>query len=395
MAAHPSQDALNGPGSAGCYKQLRAMKMRKLPFFLFFLCALSFLCACGDEQGSRGASAPSPVHTARVEQGDVPRQLNVVGNMRPSASVELKARVTGEIRKMNFHEGEDVREGQALIEIDPRPYMAVVSERRAQLAKSRAQLAKASEDMRRYGRLVGNGYVSRETYDQAATDVAVLKSAVRADEAALESGLLDLSYCTINAPISGRAGALSLDRGNLVNAQDGKAIVTIDCIEPIYVSFSVPEAYLPAILERMRVGKASLTVTPAGGKPVEGEVSLVDNSVDTRTGTIRLRGIFANPDHSLWPGQFVNVSLGLGHEQGALTVPSRAVQKGRDESYLYVVNENGAADYRVVQPLFEHEGKTVVKGEIAAGEEVVVEGQIRLSPGAPVSRAESGASVGM
>ena len=366
--------------------------MKKLAFSMIFVCALSFLCACGDEKTNGKSVQPSPVSTARVERADVPRLLSVVGNMRPSASVEVKSRVTGEIRRMNFREGQDVKEGQPLIEIDPRPYMAVVSERRAQLAKSRAQLAKASDDMRRYGRLVGNGYVSQETYDKAATDVAVLKAAVRADEAALESGLLDLSYCTIAAPISGRAGALSLDRGNLVNAQDGNAIVKIDCIAPIYVSFSIPEAYLPAVLERMKAGDAPLTVTPVGGQPVGGELSLVDNSVDTRTGTIRLRGIFANQDHSLWPGQFVNVSLGLGREQGALTVPSRAIQKGRDETYLYVVDEKGRADYRIVQPLFEHDGKTVVKGEIFPGDEVVVEGQIRLSPGAPVIRTDGSAS---
>lgn len=370
----------------------RAVNMKKKAFLLFFFCALAFLPACGDEKTKGNARQPSPVSTSLVEKSDVPRQLDVVGNMRPSASVEVKARVTGEIRQINFREGQDVLEGQALIEIDPRPYRAVVNERRAQLAKSRAQLAKASEDMRRYGRLVGNGYVSRETYDQAATDVSVLKSAVRADEAALESGLLDLSYCTINSPISGRAGALSLDRGNLVNAQDGKSIVTIDCISPIYVSFSVPEAYLPAILERMSAGDAILTVTPIGGKPVAGELSLVDNSVDTKTGTIRLRGIFANQGRNLWPGQFVNVSLALGHAREALTVPSRAIQKGREETYIYVVKENGQVDYRVIRPLFEHEGRTVVEGEIGAGDEVVVDGQIRLYPGADVIRSGSGES---
>lgn len=356
--------------------------------FCFLLVAAIFINGCSEEKKIGDAQAPIPVTTKRVERADVPRQLTLVGNMRPSASVEVKARVTGEIMHIDFEEGQEVKEGQPLMQIDPRPYEAVVRERRAQLARSKAQLAKASEDMRRYGKLVGNGYVSRETFDQAATDVAVLQSTVRAAEASLESGLLDLSYCTIHAPITGRAGPLSLDRGNMISVSDGRSIVSIDCLSPIYVSFSVPEVYLPTIIERMKSGEANITVIQPGGKSVSGKLSLMDNSVDTQTGTIRMRGVFPNADYSLWPGQFVNVMLTLGTERDALVVPSRSIQKGRDETYLYVVDESGRAGYRKVSVVFEHEGMSVVKGEIAEGDEVVVEGQIRLSPGIRVSSAE-------
>ena len=238
--------------------------------------------------------------------------------------------------------------------------------------------------MRRYGKLVGGGYVSREAYEQTATEAAALKATVQSDKAAVESAALDLSYCTVTAPISGRVGALNVDKGNMIKTTDDTPIVTIDTLSPIYVNFSVPEVHLPVILERMRRGSVSITATPAGGTVEKGLLTLVDNSVDTRTGTIRLRGTFENEDRRLWPGQFVEVELPLGVAPKALTVPSRAVQSGREESYVYLVDKDSRAVYRKIKVLFEHQGISVVEGELAEGDRVVVDGQVRLVPGLAV-----------
>ena len=344
----------------------------------------ALLNACSGDDGKTVGPPPAPVHVQSVARADVPRLLHVVGNVKASATVGVKPRVTGEIQEVHFKEGQDVRAGESLISIDPRPFEAALREKRGLLAKSQAQLSKANDDMRRYGTLVGGGYVSREAYEQTATEAAALKATVQSDKAAVESAALDLSYCMVTAPISGRVGALNVDKGNMIKTTDDTPIVTIDTLSPIYVSFSVPEVHLPVILERMRRVSVSITATPAGGTVENGLLTLVDNSVDTRTGTIRLRGSFENEDRRLWPGQFVEVELPLGMAPKALTVPSRAVQSGREESYVYLVDKDSRAVYRKVKVLFEHQGASVVEGELAEGDRVVVDGQVRLVPGGAV-----------
>lgn len=339
-------------------------------------------CSGGDD-AARGP-APAPVHVRPVTRADMPRVLSAVGNVRASATVGVTPRVTGELLDVRFTEGQEVKAGDPLLLIDPRPFEAALREKRAVLAKSEAQLAKANDDRRRYGKLVGGGYVSREAYEQTATDAAALRATVQADRAAVESAALDLAYCTVTAPIGGRAGALTVDKGNMVKSTDATPVVTIDTLSPIYVTFSVPEAQLPVILERMQGGAIPVTATPTGGSPETGRLTLVDNSVDTRTGTIRLRATFENPGRRLWPGQFVQVALPLGVAEDALVVPSRAVQSGREERYVYLVDADGRAVYRPVTPLFEHEGQTVVADGLENGDRVVIDGQVRLAPGLPV-----------
>lgn len=355
---------------------------RAKAFLIATLC-LTALWACSGE-GERVKGPPSaPVHVTPVAKADVPRVLSAVGNVRASATVGVSPRVTGELVDVRFTEGQEVEAGAPLVLIDPRPFEAALRERRAVLAKSEAQLAKANDDRRRYGKLVDGGYVSREAYEQTATDAAALRATVQADRAAVESAALDLAYCTVTAPIGGRVSALNVDKGNMVKASDATPIVTIDTLAPIYVTFSVPEAQLPLILERMAEGEVAVTATPTGGRPETGRLTLVDNSVDTRTGTIRLRAAFDNPWRRLWPGQFVQVALPLGVAKEALVVPSRAVLAGRDERYVYLVDADGRAAYRKVAPLFEHEGSTVLEG-LKEGDRVVLDGQVRLAPGVPV-----------
>lgn len=346
-------------------------------------CLMGVAACSGGDDAARGP-APAPVHVRTVDRADVPRVLSAVGNVRASATVGVTPRVTGELLDIRFTEGQEVQAGDPLVLIDPRPFEAALREKRAVLAKSEAQLAKANDDRRRYGKLVGGGYVSREAYEQTATDAAALRATVQADRAAVESAALDLAYCTVTAPIGGRVGALTVDKGNMVKSTDATPIVTIDTLSPIYVTFSVPEAQLPAILERMNGGEVPVTATPTGGAPETGRLTLVDNSVDTRTGTIRLRATFENPGRRLWPGQFVQVALPLGVAEHALVVPSRAVQSGREERYVYLVDADGRAVYRPVTPLFEHEGRTVVAGGLESGDRVVIDGQVRLAPGLPV-----------
>ncbi|MBB5142612.1 efflux RND transporter periplasmic adaptor subunit [Desulfovibrio intestinalis] len=366
----------------------RGIASKRLVLLALTLALLPALNGClGNDQKASGPP-PAPVRTATVDRADVPRLLHVVGNVRASASVGVRPRVAGEIQQVHFTEGQDVQEGQPLITIDPRPFAAILREKRGMLAKSQAQLNKALDDMARYGKLVGDGYVSREAYEQTATQAAALRATVQSDKAAEESAALDLAYCTVVAPISGRVGALSVDKGNMVKSSDATPIVTIDTLSPIYVGFSVPEAHLPIILDRMAVESVTVTATPTGAQPEQGVLTLVDNTVDTRTGTIRLRATFENADRHLWPGQFVQVELPLGMGEQVLTVPSRAVQSGRDESYVYVVDKDNHAAYRAVKPLFEHKGVSVVEGSLAEGEQVVIEGQVRLAPGLPVKVVE-------
>lgn len=355
--------------------------MRKLDFFAaLFL----FLCSCSGGDASQTAAPPAPVRLAFVEQGDMTRNLEAVGNVRASASVAITPRVDGEIVAVNFREGQDVKAGESILEIDPRPYAAALAEKKANLAKSRARLDKALRDRARFGKLVRNDFISREAYEQSVADAAALAATVSADEAAARQAELDLSFCSVRAPISGRIGELKIDRGNIFKSASGEPVCSISAISPCYASFSVPEAYLPAILEYSRKGSLPVTAIPTGGTAETGELNLVDNSVDTKTGSIRLRAFFENTDRRLWPGQFVEIDLPLGVIENVLIVPTNAIQRGREESFVYVVGPDNRAEYRKITKLLEHDGKTAVRGNLRPGEKVVTEGQIRLAPGSPV-----------
>lgn len=345
-----------------------------------------FLSLCGCSSGDSGPKGPppAPVAVTVVQEKDMERNLHVVGNVQASATVAVKTRVTGELQAVHFVEGDQVEAGQKLFTIDPRPFEATLREAKGRLDKDRAQLAKAEDDMRRYAKLVGEGYVSRESYEQAATDAAALRATVQADRGAVENAALQLEYCTVTAPIAGRAGELKSNKGNMIKANDDTAVLTIDTLSPIYVSFAVPEAYLSAIMARQREGNVRVSARPAGGEAVIGDLTFIANTVDTRTGTIKLRGTFANTDSSLWPGQFVEVTLALGNIPGALVIPARSVQAGRNESYVYVVDESNKAQYRKVSVDIESDGLAVISEGLKKGEKVVTEGQVRLAPGVSV-----------
>lgn len=345
------------------------------------LALLTFLGACGGEDATQMGVAGAPVRTAKVEKGDMLRSIQAVGNVEASASVAITPRIKGEIIAVNFTEGENVLAGESILEIDPRPYRAELNQQQANLAKSRAQLHKARADRVRFGKLGRKGYISKETYEQAVTDAAVLEATVNADEAAVSRAELELSYCSIIAPISGRIGELRLHKGNMVKDNDTGPVCSIDTIAPCYIAFSVPEAHLPAILDYLGKGKVKITATPIGGKPSEGVLTLVGNQVDTKTGSIRLRGTFQNEDKRLWPGQFTEIKLPLGQLRDQLIIPSRAIQTGHDQTFVYAVGTDNKAELRKIRVLLDLDGKSAVEGELAPDEKVIVEGLVRITPG--------------
>ncbi|MBD5641776.1 MAG: efflux RND transporter periplasmic adaptor subunit [Desulfovibrio sp.] len=351
---------------------------------LLGLALFGLLAACGGGDGASPGIVQAPVRTARVEKGDMQRAIQAVGNVEASASVAITPRIKGEIIAVNFTEGEDVTAGESILEIDPRPYRAELDQQQANLAKSRAQLHKARVDRARFGKLVKDGYISKDAYEQSVTDAAVLEATVEADAAAANRAELELSYCSVIAPISGRIGELRLHKGNMVKDNDTGPVCSIDTIAPCYIAFSVPEAYLSAILDHLARGQVRITATPIGGSPSEGTLTLVGNQVDTKTGSIRLRGTFQNEDKRLWPGQFAEIALPLGYLRDTLIIPSQAVQTGRDQTFVYVVGPDNRAEYRKIRVLMEHDGHAAVEGELAPDEKVIVEGLVRITPGIQV-----------
>jgi multidrug efflux system membrane fusion protein len=331
------------------------------------------------------------VTVAAVTARTVPVEIRAVGHVEPSERVEVRARVGGQLERVGFAEGDRVAAGQILFEVDPRPYQTALAEAEARLERDRALVEKAEQDVARYADLARDEYVSREQLDQARANAAALRATVNAEAAAVETARLELSYCTIAAPISGRTGDLLVHAGNLVKANDAPLVV-IHRVEPCRVSFAVPEGELAVIRDRHRAGRLGVAamVRDNGMTAVEGELSFVDNQVDEATGTIRLKAAFANRDGRLWPGQFVDVVLTLGEEEGALTVPSQAVQTGQGGLYLFVVRDDQTVESRPVTVGRVHDGDTVVTGGVAAGEVVVTDGQLRLVPGVRVTVKETG-----
>jgi len=348
--------------------------------YICMLVGIFSLISCSGEDSSKAGQAVAPVKVVQAKKENMERKLLVVGNVLPSATVGIKARVTGELIEVHFKEGDNVKEGQVLFSIDPRPFEATLREAKAIKAKNLALLRKAKDDMERYGKLVADGYISREAYDQTSTDVASLRASVKADNATIESAALQLKYCTITSPISGRAGMLQVNKGNMIKDSDADAIVIIDAFSPVYVHFAVPEIYLPDILKMNNKKPLQIIVTPTGGNSVTGILTFIDNTVDTRTGTIKIRGTFDNNSGSLWPGQFVEVELALGMINDAIIIPARAVQTGLNEIFVYIVDDDNRVQYQKVEIALEYKDQVAISSGVVEGDRVVTEGHLRLAP---------------
>jgi membrane fusion protein, multidrug efflux system len=359
---------------------------------LLALGVLAFLIlpACSDKttEGSKSKKEKVvPVTVTIVEEKTVPVQLTAIGNVEAYSTVAVKSRVTGELKKVHFQEGQDVIRGALLFTIDSDPFESDLKKAQANLAKNIALAKKAEEDLRRYADLVKKEYISQEQYDQSVTNLEALKAQIKADQAAEETARLQVNYCSIQAPISGRTGALLVNQGNQVKANDDtKNLVIINQVQPVYVTFSLPEQALSEIKKYSAGGKLKIKaiLSKEGEQSEEGVLTFIDNSVDKTTGTIRLRGTFPNKEKRLWPGQFVNLILGLTSQPNTLVVPSQAIQTGMDGQYVFVIKPDLKAENRPVNSGRSIDGHTVIEKGLKAGEMIVIDGQFQLVPGTKV-----------
>jgi membrane fusion protein, multidrug efflux system len=385
--------------------------MRRLSMVL--TAVLLAMAGCGprstqanDAPGKKGGDGV-PVLAATVTKKDVPLELQVIGNAEAYSTVSVRAQVTGPLVKVHFTEGEFVKKGDLLFTIDPLPFEAALREAEANLLKSEAQLAQARATLKRdqaqatyakaqadrYSGLMKEGIFAKDQTEQVQASADAALESVRADEASIKSAeasivagratvdsmRIQLSYTTIRSPVDGRTGNLAVKEGNLVTANTME-LITINQVQPIYVTFSVPESSLNEIRSYMDAGKLEVTAAPQdGGKPEKGVLKFVDNAVDPTTGTIKLKGVYANADRQLWPGQFIRVTLRLATQKEALVAPSQAVQEGQDGQFVYVVKPDQTVEVRPVKTGSRLGQETVIASGLEPGETVVTEGQLRLT----------------
>lgn len=357
----------------------------------------------GSQAQGRGGRARGgevvPVMVATAVQKTIPVQLRAVGNVEPYSTVSVKSQVTGVLQQAHFKEGQDVKKGQLLFTIDPRPLEAALKQAEAALARDAAQLRNSREQVKRYAELVDKQYVSREQYDQIKTNADAAEAIVEADRAAVENARVQLSYCYIYSPIEGRVGSLLVNEGNLVRVNDGTPLVVINQVNPINVTFAVPEVNLADLRRHMAKGtlQVSANFPSDEGTPESGKLEFVDNAVDRSTGTVKLKGVFANTQRRLWPGQYVNVALTLTTQSGAIVVPAEAVQVGQEGQHVFVVKEDRRVEVRPVTIERTTEGEAIIAKGLAAGEQVVREGQFLLGSGSRIevkdpTRVDAGAA---
>jgi multidrug efflux system membrane fusion protein len=365
--------------------QVDTLFIRILMGILGLLFLAVFSPGCSNEKSKKPVPAPIPITVGTVSQKTVPVELRVVGNVQAYSTIAIKSKVGGELTRVHFIEGQDVRKGDPLFTIDPRPYEAALKQAEANLQKDLAQAKHAQEDARRYEFLIQKGVVARQQYDKFRTEAEALEAAVLADRAAVENAKIQLGYCSIHSPIDGRTGSLMVKQGNIIKADD-MTLVVINQIVPIDVAFSVPERHLQEIKKYMALGKLQVDVlVPSNNeRPEKGTLTFIDNAVDTSTGTIRLKGTFANRERKLWPGQFVNVVLTLTREPNTLLVPSQAIQTGQLGQYVFVIKQDLTVEPRPVVVGRSVNSETVIQKGLVVDEKVVTDGQLRLYPGARV-----------
>jgi len=336
--------------------------------------------------GQRSKKAAVPVLVAETTQKAIPVEIRAIGNVMAYTKVTIRSRITGHLMQVHFREGQEVNQGDLLFTIDPRPVGASLRQAEATLARDEAQLEQARIEFDRSQSLLDASLVSKEDYDRVRATFQAMKSTVLAGRATVSNAMLNVEFTSIHSPISGRTGNLLINEGNVVKAEDDQ-LVTINQVHPIYVSFAVPEGHLPSIKQEMSKGTLHVEASYAGleGPVPRGELTFVDNNVDTTTGTIQLKATFTNEDNALWPGQFVQVTLTLNTQPRALVVPSQAVQTGLNGPFVFVVKADKSVEVRPVVPGLSHGTETVIDRGLTAGETVVIDGQLRLVPGATVN----------
>lgn len=345
-----------------------------------------------NEAQAKRAPAPTPVTTARAERRDVPVRLAANGTVTALQSVDLRSQVTSTVREVHIREGQTVNKGDLLFSLDARADEANIRKAEAQVAKDRADLATAMRNLERQRELFGQKFVSQSALDAAQNQVDTLQGQLAVDQAGLEAVRVARGYTEIRAPFAGRTGAIGVRAGSLVQpGASATALVTVTQIDPIAVSFSLPEKELPALQQALAAGAVPVSVlAPSGGAPHRGRITFVDNAVDTATGTLRVKAEFSNASAALWPGMYVNVELAPRTIAGATVIPAQAVQTGPESRFVYVVGEDRKVVLRPVTLAHVDAGLAVVEG-LADGSRVVVEGAQNLRPGGSVSEGGAGA----
>ncbi|MCW0217344.1 MAG: efflux RND transporter periplasmic adaptor subunit [Prosthecobacter sp.] len=364
--------------------------MRPPHFSLFILSLAVGLSACSP---SKEANAPSggkkavavPVVAANVEQKEVPVQLISQGTVRAKSTVAVKPRVTGQIAKVLFQEGQDVKAGDILVEIDPAPFEVVLAQAKARLAQAKTQADIAKKQADRYTNLVTSGGVSREEVDNLKSTADAAASNTEAAAASVKEAELQLSYCTVRSPISGRAGRRAVDAGNVIKA-DESDLVVVNQLRPIEVIFSVPEQNFTDIQHYMSKGELKVSIKPSGivAREITGALSFVDNAIKTATGTLEVKATMANEDLILWPGQYGEIALTLTSEPNAIVIPAPAIQTGQNGQYVFVIKDDHTVELRAVELKRTVGSLAIIRKGLKPGEQVVIDGQLRLVSGSKV-----------
>jgi membrane fusion protein, multidrug efflux system len=363
--------------------------MKRYCNLLLITVAIASLTACGKKDQAQAANASArpaaPVVVAVAEQRDVPVQLSAIGNVESYQTVQIRSQVNGQIQSIFFKEGQDVHKGQLLFQLDKKPFQADLDKAMGMLQHDEAQAANSRLQAERYNVLETQGVASKEQADQVRAQAKADASAVYADRAAVDAAKVQLQYTDIKAPIDARTGALLMNVGNLVKANDTPFLVQLNQVTPIYATFSIPENQLDAV-RKFAAGNLKVLAFPKGQNtnPAEGKLTFIDNGVDMQTGTVKLKATFANKDRRLWPGQYVDVVLNLSTRKQAVLVPTKAIQTGQQGQYVYVVTPQSTAESRNVETSGTFQNSTVIAGGVSAGEKVVVDGQLRVAPNAKV-----------
>jgi membrane fusion protein, multidrug efflux system len=346
----------------------------------------------GQAREHAGSSMPVPppaipVTATSARQQDVPIYLSGLGTVVAFNRVTVRVRVDGELQAINFTEGQEVKQGEQLAQIDPRPFRAQLDQARATKARDEAQLANAKLDLDRYMSLVAKDFATRQSLDTQKALISQLEATIRGDQAAIENAETQLGYTSVVSPIDGRTGMRLIDRGNIVHASDSGGVVVITQVHPIAVLFSLPQDYLPDITSAMKQRRLKVFAYSRDEKTkvAEGSLLLVDNQIDAATGTARLKAVFPNDDDALWPGEFVHANLEVDVRHNAVTVPAEVVQRGPNQLYVYVIKPDSTVERRRVTVGLMRDGVAVIESGLAVGESVVTDGQFKLKPAAKVA----------
>lgn len=382
------------------------MKTRAFWGLGLILAICAVLAGCSSQQAKNTKAStpppPIPVGVAIVKQGDFNVYLDGLGSVQAFNTVSLKTRIDGQIMQVNFREGQDVKKGETLLVIDPRPYEVALAQAQANLQKDEAQLTNAKAQYDRNRVLYEQGVIAKQELDTLQASFGTFEGTIASDKAAIKNAELNLTYCYIKSPIDGRIGLRQVDPGNYVTGAGGTALLVITQLHPIAVIFTIPQDQLQQVRDHMRQGSLDVDAYSSDDKTKlsSGKLLTIDNQIDATTGTVKLKAVFDNPDNNLWPNQFVNAHLLLETRKNAITAPAAALQRGPDGTFAYVVDANNTVQMKPLQVALTQGSTAVVTSGLQAGDKIVTDGQeklqvgSRVAPQAPARQNQSSGNIG-